>query len=129
MPKELSKTRLSTVTPTPEELATARAAIASMNSEEKNSKMGSMRAFLRKNPDAKAIGSKREKKQQMLELFHVHVARNKQTEKCYIGVKEVELGRKLMKQLNWASEEQMDLKFGINPSVCKELFVKLLNMK
>ena len=58
MPPALSKCKLPTLPPTAEEMLAAKATINAMDPTAINSKNTSMRSFLLKNPDLKAISAK-----------------------------------------------------------------------
>ena len=92
MPKALAKAKISMVTPSPQELADARAHLNSMTPQQINAKKASLRQFLAKNPDTGA--SQGGCPSTILEKFHVHVIRCRDTEKIWSSSRDVQIEKK-----------------------------------
>ena len=94
----------------------AKATINAMDSKAINSQNTVMRSFLIKNQNLKATSANGLEKEKYLELFHIHQARCKHSEKVFRSHQELDMGRKLMKTLQCMSEEGIVIKYGIAPS-------------
>ena len=120
MAPKLTKAKLSTMTPTDEELTVARAQLAAMTTSAHNSKKASLRTFLRSDPDIKVVNAKGAEKHTYLERLHTHVLRNRNSQKSFLSTKELELGHKLYKALKWYCEEELEIQFCIHPRFCNQ---------
>ena len=109
MPPALAKAVLSKVAPTAEELAEAKAHLNNLNVAQLNSKRVSMNQFLKKNTDPESLHAY---KTVVMQNFHVHVMRCRNTEKKWSSTRIVTTKRTLAKELRWASEEKL-----LEPSV------------
>ena len=112
MPKKLHATKLSVVTPTNEELTEARTHLESLSPQQMHSKKASLRNYLARNPDPKSGALPAS---EVLLRFHVHVIRCKLTERKMQSSRLLSTKRRILKELHWMAEEQLEITYGTPP--------------
>lgn len=114
MPPKQAGVKLSSVKPSPEELAKAKAILTSVDSKAKKSKMASMAHYLKEHPglNDEVTKSRGLDKQQYLENFLVHQLRLKQATKQSENSHEVVSKSSQHQKVRWLSEEVMDREIG-----------------
>ena len=112
MPNKLPALRLTSLKPTDQEIADAKAILDKASEKDRKSRMSSMVSFLKANPDPQATSSRGEVRQEFLMKFMVHQLRSKDAAKRITTGHTVSRTEAAGCLFTWMSKETMDKKPG-----------------